>query len=198
MTKPKAKNKTLVESPSHPPMLVDSRTYEDGGEPPIIDFEAGIAFAKSRMAVETILEEPPEPVTEEDVSELEVQQMLEARDNSGDPQGPLAAPPEPEQPPAVPSAPTGPHALDLAGISSKIVVTEEGAFLATPDGVNKLPKTDAANKLPVGARIQKKAEMLFRSEQLSPAEDHPAQTYESAREAIQNFVNDFHPSGLHN
>lgn len=153
---------------------------------------------KPKMAVATILDVPAEPVSEEELSDREVEQMLEARDRSGDPQGPLAAPPEPEQPPAVLPAPTGPHALDLAGISSKIVVTEEGAFLATPEGVNKLPKTDAANKLPVGARIQKKAEMLFRSEQLSPAEDHPVQTYESAREAILNFVNDFHPSGLHN
>lgn len=133
-------------------------------------------------------------------SELEVQQMLEARDRSNDPQGPLSAPPGPEVPAAVelpPSNPEGPHALDLAPVNSKVVVTEEGAFLAGPDGVNKLPKKDAANKLPVGARIQKKAELLYRSEQLSPAEDHDPQVYESAREAIQNFINDFHPSGLH-
>lgn len=161
---------------------------------------------KPKTAVATILDKPPEPVTESDAepSELEVQQMLEARDRSNDPQGPLEAPSEPEQTPAVDEVARAeelaqrllnecaPHALDLAGISSKVVVTEEGAFLATPGGVNKLPKSDAANKLPTGAKITKKAEMIYESWQLSPAEDHPAQTYESAREAIQNFINDFH------
>lgn len=133
-------------------------------------------------------------------SEVEVQQMLEARDRSDAPESPLAAPLShdlPEQTPLPPSNPEGRHALDISPINSKIVVTDEGAVLATPISVGKLPKTDPANRLPTGARITKRAEMVFDSWQLSPAEDHPTQTYATAGEAIRNFVNDFHPHGLH-
>lgn len=145
------------------------------------------------------------PVVETDIlteepSELEVQQMLEARDQSNDPQGPLKASATPDLPipaPSTPTNPEAPHALDVAPIGSKVVVTDEGAVLATSFSVGKLPKTDPANKLPPGAKITKRAEQVFDSWQLSPAEDYPLQTYATAAEAIKNFVNDFHPSGLH-
>lgn len=92
----------------------------------------------------------------------------------------------------------GEHALDLAPPNSKIVVTSNGAVLATPDGPRLLPKTDPANRLPVGARILKQRHgegFRYRSTQMSATEDHADIFAETAGQAIGEFLNHFHPSG---
>ncbi len=90
------------------------------------------------------------------------------------------------------------HQLDLSPKNSKIVVVwRDGAILATPDGESPLPKTDPANKLPVGAQIWKKGESEYESKQLGAVVSLPDRVYPSAFEAIACFVDDFHPSGLH-
>lgn len=108
-----------------------------------------------------------------------------------------AAPPEPEQPPAPPPG----HALDLAPVNSKIVVTVEGAFLAGPDGPVALEKTDPANRLPVGAKIIKTRDgfgiVAYVSTQLSPVQHSEPGVYPSTLQAIKAFVEHHHPTGLH-
>lgn len=84
------------------------------------------------------------------------------------------------------------HALDFAPVGSKIVVTNAGAVLATPDQSPFLPDGDEAHKLPVGARIAKVAEGKFQSEQLNPSVDHASTIHASAVEAIGAFTAYFH------
>lgn len=137
-------------------------------------------MSRPKKAVETILDKPPEPVVAEDITES--------------PADPLDGPesdylPIPEQVPA--------HPLDLAHVGAKMVVTTEGAMLATKDGVSPLPKTDPANRLPVGAKVLKTAKDEYMSDQLSANISYPARIYGTASEAIRNFVEDFHPLGLH-
>lgn len=97
--------------------------------------------------------------------------------------------------PVAAAVPDSLHALDSAPVNSKIVVVEgDGAILATPDFHTRLPDGDPAHKLPVGARIVKRAEGIYQSIQLSPAEDHPLLVTASARDAIAQFVPHFHES----
>ena len=86
------------------------------------------------------------------------------------------------------------HALDLAPVNSKIVVTEHGAVLAAPDGLSLLAKSDPASKLPRGAKILKVAEARYVSTQLDAAL-HPDTTHATATDAIAAFFDDFHPRG---
>lgn len=149
--------------------------------------------AKLKAKLDREAERPVhEAVDPDEPSELEVQRMLEAEDRGELPE-PVAEGPaiEPVSPP------DGPHALENAPVNSKIVVVlgNEGktiAFLATPDGVHALPPGDPAHSLPDGARIQKRAEGLFRAEQLSPAVDHEPKDFVTVRDAIVGFVAHFH------
>lgn len=59
-----------------------------------------------------------------------------------------------------PAAPV--HELDLSPVNSKIVVTEDGAYLATPDGVTKCPSDSIEARLPQGTKINKLAENQYR------------------------------------
>lgn len=85
--------------------------------------------------------------------------------------------------------------MDHAPVHSKIVKVIEGCVLATPDHATYLPKEDAANALPVGAKIVKASDGHFVSTQLDPSEDHPATVHTTAIEAIAAFVSHFHPRG---
>jgi hypothetical protein len=132
---------------------------------------------------------------EEEYSELQVQQMLEAADRGEEtPFQPLSEPePEPASPLRRGEIVTGVfHPLDLADINSKIVMTDQGAVLGTPQGATLLPMGDPAHLLPVGARIRKLAEDKFVGEQLSPAKERPVLECISALEAIEKFVPHFH------
>lgn len=138
-------------------------------------------MSRPKKAVETILALPPDPVVEEDITESPADPL----DGSENDYLPVT-----EQVPA--------HPLDLAHVGAKMVVTTEGAMLATSEGVLALPKTDPANRLPVGAKVLKTAKDEYISDQLSANISYPARTYGTASEAIRNFVEDFHPLGLHN
>lgn len=139
------------------------------------------------------------PVSPEDFSELEVQQMLEARDQSGDRDAPLvpgSVPAPPPEPPSIP--PNTLHALDHAPKNSKIVVIlnqethKPEAMLATPDGVTRLPDFDPAHKLPEGARIQKIGDGRFVATQLSATVIVPDLETPTAALAIVQFIPHFH------
>lgn len=94
--------------------------------------------------------------------------------------------------PVAAAVPDSLHALDSSPVNSKIVVTDAGPILATPDFETLLPKGDPAHRLPVGARIIKRAEGIFQSIQLSPAIDHPVLVTATAIAAIAQFVPHFH------
>lgn len=134
-----------------------------------------------------------EEVVVEEMSELEVQQMMERLDREKAAAS-MPATVAPETVVAV-EAPAI-HALDLAEVNSKIVVTEEGAFLATPAGVTLLEKSDPASRLPRDARIRKVGDGEFLSTQMSATEVYPDRTDTTALGAIRAFVEHFHPHGL--
>lgn len=94
--------------------------------------------------------------------------------------------------PVAAAVPVSLHALDTSPVNSKIVVTEQGAILATPDFVGCLPEGDIAHALPEGARIQKIREGVFRSVQLDPAHVFDALLTGTATEAIDGFLAHFH------
>lgn len=91
------------------------------------------------------------------------------------------------------------HALDNAPVNSKVVVVSQEdkpmAVISSPVGVHVLPTSDPANRLPVGARIFKKADDRYEAEQLNPAEDHPLLVGTTASEVIAGFIPHFHPLG---
>lgn len=100
------------------------------------------------------------PRNTDEPSAVEVQQMLAALDgNEG-----AALPELPVVEKLDPGilAITDNHVLDTCPINSKIVVTDQGAVLATPDLERLLPDGDLAHKLPEGTKIQKIAEGRFR------------------------------------
>ena len=104
-----------------------------------------------------------------------------------------AAPPvEAAMEPVAAAVPDSLHALDAAPVNSKLVKTDEGAFLATPDSVTRLPDGDPAHKLPEGAKILKRAADAYWSIQLSPAEDRPVLVTTTAMDAIAQFIPHFH------
>ena len=82
------------------------------------------------------------------------------------------------------------HALGASPVNSKIVVIDEGAMLATGEGVTLLPPDDPASRLPRGARIQKTAEDEYVSSQLG--DTAPARISATAEEAIGGFLAHFH------
>ena len=82
------------------------------------------------------------------------------------------------------------HALDRSPVNSKIVVIDEGAMLATGEGVTLLPSDDPASTLPHGARIQKTAEGEYVSNQLG--DNAPAWVTTTATDAIAGFLAHFH------
>ena len=139
-----------------------------------------------KLSASAIIAKLDEP---EEMTELEVQHLLEERDRGGKPAPvPVAEYLEAALPPVPPAL----HALDMAPVNSKIVVVETGAVLARPDAVTLLPKSDPASTLPVGAKILK-TPTGYVSEQLSPTVDHPLLLTASAAEAITMFVGHFHP-----
>ena len=71
------------------------------------------------------------------------------------------------------------HALDTAPTNSKIVVTDRGAVLATPDVVKRLPDGDPAHKLPRNVKIHKLGTGHFRAS--IPTSDGPNETLEGTR-----------------
>lgn len=89
-------------------------------------------------------------------------------------------------------APPALHALDLAMIGSKLVGTEQGTVLATPEREVMLVDPDPAARLPKGARIQKIADGVFRSIQLDHVEDKDALITATAYEAVMQFRSHFH------
>lgn len=109
----------------------------------------------------------------------------------------------PDSPPKTPTIGKAPeiaplrrgHALDFAPVHSKLVKTDQGCVLAIPEGARILPPEDIAQALPVGARIFKKAEGQYVSEQLSPDVDRPPTVHPTAVEAIGAFMAYFHPRG---
>lgn len=136
----------------------------------------------------------PEPVAD---APAPVVEPIPEPDPIPDPVTEPEAIPEPEpvvaaMEPVAAAVPESRHALDLAPVNSKIVVTEDGAVFVTPAEVRTLPKDDPASKLPSGARILKLGEGSYRSVQLSPADDRPALLTASAHEAIAGFVAHFH------
>ena len=56
------------------------------------------------------------------------------------------------------------HELDLCPVNSKIVVTEDGAYLATPDGVTKRPSDSIEARLPLGSKVNKTADGQYRGQ----------------------------------
>jgi hypothetical protein len=84
------------------------------------------------------------------------------------------------------------HELDACPIGSKLVGTEQGTVLATPEWEKLLPRTDLAGRLPTGARIQKISDAAYRSVQLDPAQDRPALITATAYDAVTQFVAHFH------
>ncbi len=96
------------------------------------------------------------------------------------------------KPKAVSASAASNHALDRAPVNSKIVGTDRGTALATPDGVTLLPKSDVAGMLPAGARIQKLGPTRFVATQLDPAIPYPEQEYATATAAILDFLPHFH------
>jgi hypothetical protein len=141
-------------------------------------------IAAQASAIIAKLDEP-----EEELSILEVQNLMEERDRAAQPIKPVPVAEYLEA--ALPVVP-GLHALDSAPVNSKIVVVEQGAVLATPsDGPVLLPKTDRAHKLPEGAKITK-THAGFRAEQLSAVIDRPVMLYATAGEAIDGFLAHFH------
>lgn len=92
--------------------------------------------------------------------------------------------------PVAAAVPAGLHALDLAPVNSKIVVTEEGAMLATPQGVTVLDDADTASRLPDGARIRKTADGYI-ADQIGDNAT-PALVTTTADDAIDRFRFHFH------
>lgn len=170
---------------------VTSAGVADVYEDPFPDVKRATQEAESVAPAEVDDAGDPEP------SLVDVERMLEERDFSGKPDAPLgAAPPIPE-PPAAPEIPAGElHALDLAPLNSKIVVTEDGALLAGSNGVSLLPKHDPASKLPRGARIQKLGTDRFVAVQLSATVTVADLETTTAAEAIRRFLPHFHPGGF--
>lgn len=145
-----------------------------------------MARKKSQDVVVVELDDAGDP----EPSELEVEQMLERMDRQD--AGLTPTKPELEPEPVVIADPGAPHALDLAPVNSKIVVTEDGAMLATPAGVSVLPKHDPASRLPKGARIIKGDPVTFIASQLSATVFVKPKNYRSAAEAIADFQGYFH------
>lgn len=89
-----------------------------------------------------------------------------------------------------------PHDLDLAPVHSKIVVILDEnvpvAVLAGPAGSVPLDKANVASRLPVGARIFKRAEDRYESTQLGASEPRPMLVTQNAVDAIGRFIAHFH------
>lgn len=109
----------------------------------------------------------------------------------------LVAPPEPEQAPAV----VLPHALEMAPVNSKIVVTTDGAVLSMPRAETEdnpahtefatLLRPDPAARLPVGAKISKtqssEGETFYIATLLNSERPEQPSFHDSALDAIQQF-----------
>lgn len=189
MTKPKRQSSN---TPVTPPLAI----------PPVDETIVAPDEAEIEPEAEDVIEE---------LSELDVQKLLEAQDRAA------AAPTTPVNAPtpadvvcpmchgaghvaasvgaSASVVSSGPHALDEAKNNSKIVVTKLGAVMATPDGVKQLPVGDPAHGLPEGARIMKQGPDAYVACQLSAVEDHPEKTFPSAGAAIVGFLAHFHPRG---
>lgn len=90
-----------------------------------------------------------------------------------------------------------PCALDDAPVGSKIVVSKdtEGVKcvnLTTPSGPMRLPTTDLAYTLPVGAKIRRVMPSVFQATELNPAVVYPPMTTSTGREAIDAYRDHFH------
>lgn len=141
---------------------------------------------------------------DEELSELEVQQMLEQQDKLGGDLQPVIPQPEPAAATGPAFDPMAAHALDDAPVNSKIVVVKDPvtgantAVLATPGGVITLPEGDPAHRLPEGARIakipHKDGGFRYQGTQLSAVMDYPPLYDESAAAMIARFTGHFHPT----
>jgi hypothetical protein len=125
----------------------------------------------------------------EDAADLAEMAAVEA---TGEAPIPWVAPVEAAMEPVAAAVPDSLHALDSAPVNSKIVVVDTGAIMATPDFEIRLPDGDPAHALPIGARIIKRADGIYQSVQLSPAEDRPLLITATAADAIARFVVHFH------
>jgi len=80
------------------------------------------------------------------------------------------------------------HELDFSPVNSKIVVTEDGAYLATPDGITKQHPDSIEARLPLGTKIHKLAEDQYRG-QLPPEYEGAVAVYDNTNDVLKFLRN---------
>ena len=76
------------------------------------------------------------------------------------------------------------HELDLSPVNSKIVITEDGAYLATPDGVTKLGADSIEARLPLGTKIHKLTDQQY-SGKLPPEYDKGLVVFDNTNDVLK-------------